>query len=143
MTVREAKAQARALKAALSLEGVSIQHAQALEMIAQRHGARDWNTLCAQLTTKAAQGTINKELAEGDRVCGTYLGQPFSGRITHLSGGPATRRIGIRFDQTLDVVRFESFSNLRSQITATINAEGCSFDRTSDGQAQLVVRREA
>src|SRR5690606_31658729 len=49
MTIDNAKAQAKALRAALQAQGTAISHAQALELIARQHGARDWNTLHARL----------------------------------------------------------------------------------------------
>lgn len=138
MTIDEAKAQAKALRAALTVQGYTITHAQALELVAQQHGAKDWNTLHARLS----QPTAPPELALGDRVRGQYLGQPFNGKIIGLSGPASHRQIEIRFDQPVDVVRFESFSNLRQQIRATVNESGRSHRRTSDGVPQLIVLRE-
>ncbi|MDT1062358.1 glyoxalase superfamily protein [Paracoccus sp. CPCC 101403] len=135
MTIDEAKAQARALRAALSEQGTAISHAQALELVARQHGARDWNTLHARL----ALGNAPPELAVGDQVRGRYLGQGFSGTVIGLSGPASHRQIEIRFDQPVDVVRFESFSNLRRQIRAVIDEHGRSHRHTSDGQPQLVV----
>lgn len=138
MTLAEAKAQARALRAALQGQGRVISHAQALEMIAHQHGARDWNALHARLSQQPSP----PDLAQGGRVRGHYLGQPFAGRIIGLSGPASHRLIEIRFDQPVDVVRFQSFSNLRHQIRAVIDPHGCSHERTSDGRHQLVVRPE-
>ncbi|MDB5664550.1 glyoxalase superfamily protein [Cypionkella sp.] len=138
MTLDDAKVQAKALRLALQTQGTVIGHAQALELIARQHGAKDWNTLHARL----ALGSAPTALALGDRVQGRYLGQPFLGQIIALSGPASHRHIEIRFDQPVDVVRFESFSNLRRQIRATINEDGLSHRHTSDGMAQLVVRKE-
>ena len=52
MTIEEAKAQAKALRAALLAQGTAISHAQALELIARQQGARDWNTLHARLALR-------------------------------------------------------------------------------------------
>jgi hypothetical protein len=138
MTIDNAKAQAKALRAALQAQGTAISHAQALELIARQHGARDWNTLHARLALRNAP----PELALNDRVYGRYLGQPFTGRIIGLSGPANHRQISIRFDTPVDVVRFEIFSNLRRQIRATINEHGRSHRQTSDGEPQLIVERE-
>lgn len=135
MTIDDAKAQAKALRAALQAQGNAISHAQALELVARQHGARDWNTLHARLALRNAP----PELALGDRVRGRYLGQPFAGRIIGLSGPASHRQIEIRFDQPVDVVRFESFSNLRRQIRATIDENGRAHRQTSDGEPQLIV----
>lgn len=138
MTIDEVKAQAKALRAALQAQGSAVSHAQALELIARQHGAKDWNTLHARLALRNEPA----ELALGDRVRGRYLGQPFTGRIIGLSGPVTHRQIEIRFDQPVDVVRFESFSNLRQQIRATINENWRSHRCTSDGVPQLIVVKE-
>lgn len=138
MTIDEAKAQAKALRAALLAQGTSISHAQALELIARQQGARDWNTLHARLALRNAP----PELALGDRVRGLYLGQPFTGRLIGLSGPVTHRQVVIRFDRPVDVVSFASFSNLRQQIRAVIDERGHAHRHTSDGRSQLIVERE-
>ena len=138
MTLDDAKAHAKALRVALQAQGTVIGHAQALELIARQHGAKDWNTLHARL----ALGNAPAALALGDRVKGRYLGHPFLGKIIGLSGPSSHRHIEIRFDQPVDVVAFESFSNLRRQIRATIDEHGRSHRHTSDAAPQLVVEKE-
>lgn len=135
MTIDEAKA--KALRAALQNQGTAISHAQALELVAQQHGARDWNTLHARLALRNAPAP----LALGDRVKGEYLGQKFTGLVIGLSGPDGHRRIEIRLDQPVDVVTFDSFSNLRRQIVAMIDEHGRSLRYTSDGKPQLLVAR--
>lgn len=136
-TLTEAKAQAKALRAALEASGTAISHAQALELVARQHGAKDWNTLHARLALRNAP----PELAHGDRVRGRYLGQAFVGRVIGLSGPASHREIEIQFDQPVDVVRFDSFSNLRSRVRAVIDETGQSHRRTSDGAPHMVVER--
>lgn len=138
MTIDDAKAQAKALRAGLQAQGTAISHAQALELVAKQHGAKDWNTLHARLALRNAP----PELALGDRVRGRYLGQAFAGKVVGLSGPASHRQIEIRFDAPVDVVKFESFSNLRHQIRATIDENGRSHRHTSDGVPQLIVQRE-
>lgn len=138
MTLDEAKAQAKALRAALLARGTAISHSAALELIAQQQGARDWNTLYARLSLHNAPAALTLN----DRVRGRYLGQPFTGQVTGLSGPASHRQITIRFDTAVDVVRFESFSNLRRQIRATIDEHGRSQRHTSDGQPLLIVERD-
>lgn len=135
MTIEQAKAEARALRLALKAQGQPISHGEALERVAHKRGARDWNTLHARLAATPP------ELALGDRVRGLYLGQAFTGRVTALSGPASRRSIEIRFDHPVDVVRFASFSNLRRQVRAEIDESLRSLDRTSDGQPQLIVER--
>ncbi|MDQ0316813.1 glyoxalase superfamily protein [Amorphus orientalis] len=129
------KAQARALRQALEADGTPVSHARALELIARQHGARDWNTLHARLTRRNAP----PELALGDRVAGSYLGQAYSGEIIALSGPSGHRTVEIRLDRPVDTVTFASFSNWRHRIRGTVDAEGRSHRKTSDGRPQLVV----
>lgn len=139
MTIDEAKAHAKALRAGLLAQGTPISHAQALELVAKQQGAKDWNTLHARLALRNAP----PELALGDRVRGRYLGQPFAGKVIGLSGPASHRQIEIRFDAPVDVVKFESFSNLRHQIRAIIDENGRSHRRASYGVPQVIVQREA
>lgn len=136
MTLDDAKTQAKALRAALQAQGTAISHAQALELVARQHGAKDWNTLHARLALRNAP----PELALGDAVRGLYLGQPFTGQIIALSGPTGHQQITIRFDAPVDVVRFESFSNLRHQVRGVIDEQGRSLRHTSDGAPQLIVK---
>ncbi|MFV0513668.1 MAG: glyoxalase superfamily protein [Jhaorihella sp.] len=132
------KAQARRLRSRLADHGTAISHSQSLELVARQNGARDWNTLRAL----AARPDRNRPLAIGDRVAGTYLGQPFTGHVHGLSQAenPSCQRITVRFDEPVDVVRFDSFSAFRRQVSATIGANGQSVHKTSDGVAQMIVR---
>ncbi|WP_296764977.1 glyoxalase superfamily protein [Sediminimonas sp.] len=131
------KAQAKALRQALQSEGTVISHAQALELIARQHGARDWNTLHSRLTQRNAL----PELALGDRVAGHYLGQAFSGEIVALSGPANHRHVEIKLDRPVDTVRFESFSNWRHRIRGTLGVDGRSHRKTSDGAPHLTVKK--
>lgn len=139
LSVEGAKAQARALRQALGASGKAISHAEALEIVARQHGARDWNTLCA----RRGQRNAPPELALGDRVRGTYLGHPYRGEIVGLSGPLGHRTVEIRLDAPIDTVRFASFSNWRRRLRGTVDESGRSYRRTSDGVPQLVVEREA
>ena len=132
-----AKARARALRAALAEAGTPVSHAQALELVAKQEGARNWNALHARLTR--LNGAPLPLRLEG-RVEGEYLGQPFTGVITRLARIGEGHQVTIRFDRPVDVVRFESFSNLRSVVSGTLDAEGRSMRATSDGVPHLIVR---
>ncbi|WP_102107875.1 glyoxalase superfamily protein [Oceaniglobus roseus] len=136
-TLDTVKAQARALRQALEADGTPVSHAQALELVARQHRARDWNTLRARL----AQRNAPPELALGDRVTGLYLGQAYSGEIIALSGPADLRTVEIRLDRPVDTVRFASFSNWRHRIRGTVDAEGRSRRKTSDGAPQMTVRK--
>lgn len=131
------KTQAKALRQALQAEGTAVSHAQALELVARQHGARDWNTLHARLSHRNAPS----DLALGARVVGHYLGQAYSGEIVALSGPSGHRHVEIALDQPIDTVRFDSFSNWRHRIRGTLIKDGRSPRRTSDGTPHLTVEK--
>jgi hypothetical protein len=131
------KAQTKALRQALQVGGTVVSHAEALELIARQHGARDWNTLHARLT----QHNAPPEFAFGDRVAGFYLGQAYTGEIVALSGPDGLRNVEIKLDQPIDTVRFPSFSNWRHRIRGTLDVDGRSHRKTSDGRPHLIVEK--
>jgi len=118
--------------------GTEIGHSAALELVAQSHGVRDWNTLSALAARPNTKPSMR--LAAGDQISGSYLNQRFTGRILSLSaeqGG--LRKITIHFDEPVDVVTFESFSAFRQRINAQIDEDGVSPRRTSNGVPHLVL----
>ncbi len=130
------KAQAKRLRRDLAARGQSMSHAQALKTIAHQWGARDWNTAVAQ-SAAATPGW-----APGMRVQGRYLGHPFHGVIKAARQSSAGFwSLTLRFDQAIDVVTSTQFSAFRRQVNATINGEGHSPQKTSDGQPHLVLTR--
>lgn len=129
-----AKAEAKALRTRRAAEGRPITQAEALEHIARASGLRDWNTLCAKLAS-----TAGPTLAAQTRVKGQYLGVDFSGQIISTSGNPEALKIAIQLDTPIDTVRFESFSNMRSRLHATIGPDGRSTEKTSDGIPHLIL----
>ena len=136
-TLDTVKAEAKALRQTLRAEGTLVSHAQSLELIARRHGARDWNTLHARLRQRNAPLL----LAVGTKVSGHYLGQAYSGKILAVSGRAERRQVEIALDQPIDTVRFDSFSNWRHRNRGTLDKEGRSPDTTSDGTPVLTVDR--
>ena len=139
-TIDDLKQQARRLRTAMAARGAPIAHGAALEILAQQHGQRDWNTLAARLRVNETPPS-GPPVAVGDAVRGRYLNQPFAGRVIALSAlaGDALYRIVIHFDQPVDVVTFDSFSALRQRISAQIDAAGISPRKTSNGLPQLVL----
>lgn len=144
------KAQAKRLRAGLQAAGTPVSHAQALELLAHQHGARDWNTLQARAagTTPAIPDPAPATRPDappftlGDAVSGTYLGQQFTGQVRALSPlGAGHYRITLHFDAPVDVVASESFSSFRQRIHATIDATGTSPQKTSNGLPQLTLTR--
>jgi hypothetical protein len=134
----QAKQRAHALRRESAENGITISLAAALEKVAAELGYRDWNTASARLSNEP-----DRPLQVGDRVAGKYLKQAFAGRVLavrEMSGGTGFQ-VTIMFDEPVDVVEFESFSNFRQRIDATISPDGVSWSKTSDGQPHLVVAR--
>lgn len=127
------KTQARHLRAALARAGTPVSHAQALELVAQSHGARDWNTAYAT----AAPPRL---WSFGGPVRGRYLGQDFTGRVVGVrEQGPGHHVLSIAFDTPVDVSQSPLFQAPRRRISATVNAAGRSLTKTSDGVPHLVL----
>jgi hypothetical protein len=134
-TIAEAKAQAKTLRRALAAEGTALSHAQALELVARQNGVRDWNTLSAQLG-KAAPAPFHLH----QRVQGRYLGQAFTGEIKALSSSGGHYSVSVRFDEPVDSVTFESFSNMRRFVRSVVDPDGNSIRKTSNGTPHLTLR---
>ena len=132
MTLPGLKAQAKRLRADLAGQGTQASHSDALEMVAHLHGARDWNTLSAEVR---AHTTV---LSLGARVSGRYLGHPFQGRVLALASLPRGRhRVTVAFDAPIDVVASDSFQSLRRRVTAVVNEKGVSAEKISDGTPHM------
>jgi len=137
-TIEELKSQAKRLRQAMEARGTAISHSAALELVAQQHGVRDWNTLSA-LATRPNEEPI-AAICVGSLVRGRYLSQPFTGKILALSAhGGGRHNITIHFDEPVDVVTFESFSAFRQRINAQIDGNGVSPRKTSNGVPHLVL----
>ncbi|MEZ5724978.1 MAG: glyoxalase superfamily protein [Paracoccaceae bacterium] len=131
--VNRMKSQAKNLRAALERAGNPVSHSQALELVAQSHGARDWNTAHASAETAPLWQF-------GGAVKGRYLGQEFTGRVIAASErGPKHHALTIAFDRPVNVSQSALMEVPRKRINATINADGRSIGRTSDGQPHLVL----
>ena len=144
-TMEGAKAQARALRAALAAEGREVSHSQALELVAKSHGYRDWNTLHAAIGNGPVPPVVLGQVVEG-----RYLKQRFLGEVTgirQLSEGRYSEgrysegryEVTLHFDEPVDVVTFDSFSNFRTRVSKVVGPDGRSFDVTSDGVPHLVI----
>lgn len=135
-TMTAAKAQAKALRNALAEDGREIGHGQALELVAKSHGYRDWNTLHAAIGNGPAPPVTLGQLVEG-----AYLKQPFIAWVSGIKELSQGRyEVVLEFDQPVDVVIFDSFSNFRSRVTKVIGPDGRSFETTSDGVPHLVLK---
>lgn len=137
LTTSDLKTEARTWRAAQAGEGNPVTHSQALEMVSRFHGFRDWNTANAVLPDTRAP-----LFAVGQRVEGTYLKQAFEGTIIGVAALSTSDlfRLTIQFDEPVDVVTFESFSAFRHRVDVTVNREGISPSRTSDGESHMTMR---
>ena len=134
------KTHARRLRDALAAEGVDVSHSRALELVARQNGARDWNTLVA---TAPADGRGPAPFAVGERVVGTFNGNPVQGRVHALSETikPDLWRITVAFDPPVDVVTSELFSSPRRRIEMVIGADGRSRRLTGTETGVMAIRR--
>lgn len=135
-SLEAAKAQAKALRAAMAADGQPISHAQALELVAKSHGCKDWNVLHAKSGNRPAA-----PVALGQIVQGHYLKQPFLAEVIGIRElSPGRYEVELDLDQPVDVVTFDSFSNWRKRIRKVVDAAGRAFDKTSDGVPHLELR---
>nr|WP_321456317.1 glyoxalase superfamily protein [uncultured Cohaesibacter sp.] len=134
-SIADAKRQAKLLRAKLSADGTDISHSKSLELVAQQHGFRDWNTLFSRFGNRP---TRSWQL--GDRVSGLYLSQNFEAEVIavkKLSEG--WYRLTFQFDQPVDVITFEGMSNFRSRTSQIIGPDGATREKTSDGRPHMVL----
>jgi hypothetical protein len=139
VSVATLKAEARALREQRDAAGAPIAHAAALEEIARRHGYRDWNTARAALPER-----VNPPVQVGSRVAGTYLKQPFAGTVLGLAVLPDMCHftVTVLFDEKVNVTPTLSFAAYRQRVTATVDGNGVSPARTSDGEPHMRLRRK-
>ncbi|MEP0962152.1 MAG: glyoxalase superfamily protein [Roseobacter sp.] len=134
-SIQQAKNQAKQLRSQMAAKGTQISHAKSLELISNQHGFRDWNTMIAEMSREPSQ-----TWSIGDKVHGSYLSQPFSARVANVTEvKPGWFKLELHFDDPVDVVAFDSFSNLRSRICGVVGPKGYSAERTGNGQAQLQI----
>ncbi|MGX9355495.1 glyoxalase superfamily protein [Roseobacteraceae bacterium S113] len=106
-----------------------------LPIMAHRLGYRDWNALHAVIGVCAPGSWV-----PGGRVRGRYVSQPFEASVVSSSQlRPGWFRLALELDEPVDVVRFESFSNLRKRIQCVVGPSGTTREKTSDGQPHVVL----
>lgn len=135
LTLVSAKSQAKTLRQNKAAQGTHLSHAQSLEAIAKQHGFRSWPALRAQIVDHAPHGWT-----QGSAVSGRYLGQAFTGTLRHVTQSrPGWYGLSIALDTPIDVVAFNSFSNLRSRLHAVVGDKGYTKESTSDGAPILAL----
>ncbi len=68
---REPKLMAKKLRTALAVHDIDLSHSACLEIVAQQHGFKDWNTAAASMETSAAKPLPNMKIPHGWRISGT------------------------------------------------------------------------
>lgn len=138
MTATSLKAEARLLREERAGAGEPITHGAALEMVARAHGFRDWNTARAALPERVAT-----PVQVGERVHGTYLGQPFKGLVIgmNLMTDMQHYQVTVKFDDPVNVSRSKLFDAFRQRVTATVDVYGVTPARTGDGHPQMRIER--
>ena len=130
------KSQAKRLRTAMSDKQTPITQSMALEAIARQWGFRDWNTINAAAKSNAPIGWH-----VGQRVAGSYLGHLFQGSLKAVrvaQGG--YWYLTVVFDEAVDVVEFDSFSAFRKQVNVTVNEDGVTHSKTSNGVPHMELR---
>jgi len=137
-SIQTLKSEAKALREEHARDGTPINHGQALEAVARRHGYRDWNTASATLPERVAI-----PVQVGQRVKGTYLSRPFAGLVVamKLMADMQHYEVTVKFDKPVNVSKF-SWPIERQRVTATVGIDGVSLAHTSDGEPHMRVRRE-
>lgn len=132
------KSEARALREERARVGETLSHGAALEAVARAHGYRDWNTARAMLPDRVAP-----PFQVGQRVSGTYLGQPFRGLLigVQLMSDMQHYKVTVTFDQPVNVTPTFMFAALRQRVTATVDYHGITPALRGDGSPQMVLRR--
>ena len=133
------KDQAKRLRDTLSRQGTVVNHSRALELIAGQYGFRDWNTLMGAIGNRPPV----RSYSIGEQVIGHYLGQMFTGTIIAvqtLTSAHGRYRVTFDFDEPVDVITFESWSAFRKRVTCTLDEEGRTVEKTSNGQPHMVLQ---
>jgi hypothetical protein len=127
------KTEAKTWRGQRQMLGMYVTHGEALETVARLHGFRDWNTACGLLPESDPA-----PFAPGGRVAGTYLKQPFEGTILSTRPlSPGHTSVTILFDVPVNVTPSSPYSHIRRRVTVTLDEEGMSPSRTSDGQPHM------
>lgn len=137
ISLESLKDQARRLRASMTESGDPISHSRALELVARQHGYRDWNTAHAAAGNRPSGPPV--EL--GGKASGRYLGQKFTATVIGLRSQltPGRWQVELKFDEPVDVVTFDSFSSFRHRVSVTVDADGRTTEKTSNGVPHMVL----
>ncbi|MGB7318948.1 MAG: glyoxalase superfamily protein [Planktotalea sp.] len=130
------KSQAKRLRSAMAEKQTPITQSMALEAVARQWGYRDWNTLSAASKSNAPRGWY-----VGQRVFGSYLGHMFQGTLKAVRAAQGGYwYLTVVFDTAVDVIEFDSFSSFRKQVNVTLNEDGVTPGKTSNGLPHMELR---
>jgi hypothetical protein len=134
-SIDELKDQAKRLRTSLARQGTDVSHGRSLELLAGQYGFKDWNTLHASVGNRPPVCPVTL----GQHVRGHYLGHPFEAEVISVGmlGDHDRYRLTLRFDEPVDVVKFDSFSAYRQRVNCVIDRFGVTAERTSDGHPHL------
>ncbi|MGJ8562164.1 MAG: glyoxalase superfamily protein [Alphaproteobacteria bacterium] len=126
---------AKRLRSDLADDDTSISHSKSLELISHQLGFKDWNTLHFAIGNRPTSRPINV----GDILNGRYLGQSFEAEVLGVKSMAGASRFRLTLDllDPIDVVKFDSFSSMRKRISCTVNRDGISAEKTSNGKPQI------
>jgi len=130
------KSEARVLRDERAIAGSPVTQGAALEEVARRHGYRDWNTAVAALPERFVT-----PVQVGQRVKGTYMAKPFIGVVIGMQLTPPHFQVTVKFDQPVNVSKFESMVHNRQRVVATVDVRGISLSHTSDGEPHMRIQR--
>jgi len=134
--IADAKQQAKDLRAQMASQGTEISHSNALELIAQQNGFRDWNTYYSAL-----EKGLPANWVPGGRVQGYYMSQAFEAQFVNVKMlRPGWFHVELNLDDPVDVVTFDGFSNFRKRIRGIVGPEGFSHERSSNGIPHLQLK---
>ena len=141
-TAIDYKVQARRLREALAADNITVSHSRALELVARQNGARDWNTLAAR-DEEVVEGPTGAPFAVGERVAGTFNGNPAQGRVIGLAETikPELWRVTVAFDPPVDVVTSKLFSSERRRIEMIVGRDGRSRRLTGTETGVMALKR--
>ncbi len=130
------KSEAKLLREERAIAGTPLSQGAALEEVARRHGYRDWNTAVAALPERFVT-----PVQVGQRVKGTYMGKPFIGLVIGMQLTPPHFQVTVKFDQPVNVSKFESMVHNRQRVSTTVDVRGVSLSHTSDGEPHMRLQR--
>lgn len=135
LSIEALKGHAKRLRAKLNSDGKPTTHSKSLELLAHQYGYKDWNTLHAAIGDTSPTCPISL----GARVRGKYFGQAFEGEVIGVEKLSTHERfrVTLHFDEPVDVVTFESFSNWRQRVSCIITSSGVTIEKTSNGCPHL------